>query len=100
MRRITTDELRYVEVNGHYLYYHTGNEVLKKKMTMKDAEKELEQYSFCRCNNCYLENLKYVECVERDDVNVGGVWLKISRPRKKEFLQALANYMGGIREEW
>ena len=39
MRRITTDELRYVEVNGHYLYYHTGNEVLKKKMTMKDAEK-------------------------------------------------------------
>ena len=32
MRRITTDELRYVEVNGHYLYYHTGNEVLKKKM--------------------------------------------------------------------
>lgn len=40
MRRITTDELRYVEVNGHYLYYHTGNEVLKKKMTMKDAEKE------------------------------------------------------------
>ena len=25
MRRITTDELRYVEVNGHYLYYHTGN---------------------------------------------------------------------------
>lgn len=93
MRRITTDELRYVEVNGHYLYYHTGNEVLKKKMTMKDAEKELEQYSFCRCNNCYLVNLKYVECVERDDVNVGGVWLKISRPRKKEFLQALANYM-------
>ena len=67
---------------------------------MKDAEKELEQYSFCRCNNCYLVNLKYVECVERDDVNVGGVWLKISRPRKKEFLQALANYMGGIREEW
>lgn len=100
MRRITTDELLYVEVNGHYLYYHTGNEVLKKKMTMKDAEKELEQYSFCRCNNCYLVNLKYVECVERDDVNVGGVWLKISRPRKKEFLQALANYMGGIREEW
>lgn len=41
-------------------------------------------------------NLKYVNGVEKEDVILQGEHLKISRPRKKEFLQALANYMGGI----
>ena len=96
MQKISTDELCYVEVNGHYLYYHTKDEVFRQKASMKQIEDRLEGLSFKRCNNCYLVNLKYVSCVNRDDIKVGEDWLKISRPRKKEFLQALANYMGGI----
>lgn len=96
MQKISTDELCYVEVNGHYLYYHTKDEVFRQKASMKQIEDRLAGLSFKRCNNCYLVNLKYVSCVNRDDIKVGEDWLKISRPRKKEFLQALANYMGGI----
>lgn len=96
MQRISTDDLYYAEVNGHYLYYHTAGEVFRQKATMKELEDKLEGLSFKRCNNCYLVNLKYVDCVNKDDLKIGGEWLKISRPRKKEFLQALANYMGGI----
>ena len=96
MQRISTDDLYYVEVNGHYLYYHTKDQTIRQKASMKEIEDRLAGLSFKRCNNCYLVNLKYVDCVNKDDLKVGNDWLKISRPRKKEFLQALANYMGGI----
>ncbi len=95
--RFSTNELYYAEVDGHYIYYHTKDGSYKQKQSMKELEDLLAGLSFKRCNNCYLVNLKYVDAVDWDDVKVGGEWLKISRPRKKEFLQALANYMGGIK---
>jgi DNA-binding LytR/AlgR family response regulator len=96
IRRFSTDVLYYAEVDGHYLYYHTKEGVFRQKASLKELEEKLEGLSFKRCNNCYLVNLKHVECVNKDDIKVGGDWLKISRPRKREFLQSLANYMGGI----
>lgn len=96
IQKISTDQLYYVEVNGHYLYYHTVDGVFKQKAAMKELEDKLEGLSFKRCNNCYLVNLKFVDSVNKDDVQIAGEWLKISRPRKREFLQALANYMGGV----
>lgn len=97
LQRVSTDDLYYVEVVKHYLYYHTTEGTFKQKASLKELEDRLDGLSFKRCNNCYLVNLKYVNCVNKEDLQVGGDWLKISRPRKKEFLQALANYMGGIR---
>lgn len=96
MNKLSTDELYYVEVEGHYLTYHTVNGICRQKAPLKELEEKLEGLSFKRCNNCYLVNLKYVDCVSRDELQIRGEWLKISRPRKKEFLQSLANYMGGI----
>lgn len=96
MQKISSDELYYVEVNGHYLYYHTKDQVFRQKASLREIEDRLSGLSFKRCNNCYLVNLKYVNCVNKDDLKVGEDWLKISRPRKKEFLQSLTNYMGGI----
>lgn len=96
IQKISTDQLYYTEVNGHYLYYHTSNGIFKQKASMKELEDKLEGLSFKLCNNCYLINLKYVDSVNKDDVQIAGEWLKISRSRKREFLQALANYMGGI----
>lgn len=96
IQKFSTDQLYYVEVEGHYLYYHTTEGEYRQKASMKELEDKLAGLSFRRCNNCYLVNLKYVDCVNKDDIKIGGQWLKISRPRKKEFLQSLANYMGGI----
>ncbi len=92
---ISSDELYYIEVSGHYIYYHTNNQVYKQKGTLKEIEGKISELPFKRCNNCYLINLKYVSGVDKDDVIVGGDRLKISRPKKREFLQAIAEYMGG-----
>lgn len=96
MQKISTDDLWFAEVSGHYLFFHTKIGVFRQKASLKELEERLEGLSFKRCNNCYLVNLRYVDCVNKDDLSIGGEWLKISRPRKKDFLQALANYMGGI----
>ena len=96
IQRISTEDLLYAEVSGHSLYFHTKSGVYKQKASLSELENRLEGMSFKRCNNCYLVNLRYVSRVKKDDILVGEDWLKISRPRKKEFLQSLANYMGGI----
>ncbi|MCR5101510.1 MAG: LytTR family DNA-binding domain-containing protein [Butyrivibrio sp.] len=92
---LSSDKLYYIEVSGHYLFYHTKNQVYKQKGALKEIESKINDLPFKRCNNCYLINLKYVDGVDKDDVIVGGERLKISRPKKREFLQAIAEYMGG-----
>lgn len=93
---IPSSELYFAEVRGHYLIYHTKNGVIRQKATLRDLEEKLKGLSFKRCNRSYLVNLHHVSAVNKDDVLVGGEWIKISRPQKRSFLQALANYIGGI----
>lgn len=97
MVKIVTSDITYVEVSGHYLYYHTLDTTYKKKAPLREVESKLQGQPFKRCNNCYLINLKYVDSVNKYDVCVNGEWLKISRPRKSDFMEALANYMGGVK---
>ena len=56
----------------------------------------LEKAGFARCNRCYLVNLKYVKTVRDNIICIsGGDELLISRNRKKEFLESLADYLCG-----
>ena len=91
VRKISSRELYYVEVSGHYLYYH----VYKQKSPLRQIEEELTSLSFRKCNNCYLVNLRHVNAVRKEEVQIGTEWLKISRSRKKAFLEELADYMEG-----
>lgn len=96
--RIKSSDLLYAEIQDHYLYYHLATgEKINQKATIKELEEQLKHLPFSRCNNSYLINLKFVESVVKDEVKVGKDWIKISRGRKKIFLQDLANYMGGIK---
>lgn len=94
-KKLFTDQLRYVEVNGHYLSYHTESGVFRQKAALRDLEKKLETLPFRRCNQCYLVNLEYVTAVDRDEICVGKDRLKVSRSKRKAFLDALINYLGG-----
>lgn len=50
---------------------------------------------FSRCNNCYLVNLKHVTKIKDNTVFIGTDQLAISRPKKKNFMNDLTNYIGG-----
>ncbi|MDF2512659.1 MAG: putative two-component system response regulator [Herbinix sp.] len=92
MRRISSDELYYVEVRGHNLTYHLAEEELKVRGTMSNTEKQLSEWEFLRCNSCYLINPRHIEWVRGYTVKVGTDELQVSHPRKKKFLEELSLY--------
>lgn len=92
--RIRYSRLKYVEVSGHKLIFHTIDGDYKAYGTLKKYEELLKEYNFERCNQCYLVNLKYASAVVGYEVEVDGEMLSISRPKRKDFIRALNRYMG------
>ena len=78
------------------LWYHTTKGEFSVRASLASAEKQLAQYHFSRCNQCYLVNLKYVKAVENDFVHVNTDHLEISRRQRAAFLTAVASYIGGV----
>lgn len=95
LRRIPAGSIRYIEVQAHDVYLHTGNEVIKQWGTLSHYEELLQGAHFARCSTSCLVNLKYVRAVQKDRVIVGQDSLTVTRTRRKDFLQALAQYKGG-----
>lgn len=94
--KLKTSDIQYVESSLHFVIYHTENEQIKSRASMKDTEKKLEAMNFARCNNAYLVNLACVKKVTGDEVIMDdGQILSISRSKKKSFMDALAVYYGG-----
>lgn len=92
---IAAEDIAYVEVTNHELCYHLKGRTLTATGSLRELEEKLKNVGFVRCNNCYLVNLKYVEAVETDALTVCGARLKMSRTRRKEFMQAMMQYCGG-----
>lgn len=95
MRKVATDNIYYIEVMAHQLIWHTKEGNFESRGTMKDVEDDLMSFGFYRCHNAYLINLKHVSELQNDDIVVHNDTLKVSRPRKKAFSEALTKYLGG-----
>lgn len=93
VRRVNVKEIYYVESYGHQMVFATKNGNVQCRMTMKKAEEELLQYNFFRCGKSYLVNMKYVEGIREGCCMIHGQRLQISRQKRKEFMEALVNYM-------
>lgn len=93
--RISSGQIYYIEVTGHKLAYHTEKGTFGEKGSLSQLAETLEHYNFARCNACYLVNLRYIFAVDGYFLEMkNGDRLKISQPKKKEFVGKLANYMG------
>jgi DNA-binding LytR/AlgR family response regulator len=93
--RLDSEDVLYLESKKHQIIIHTQKESYTTRDSMKNLEQTLSTFNFVRCNNCYLVNLAYVEGVMQNSVIVAGDELQVSRPRKKLFMDALADYVGG-----
>jgi len=92
-RKLDISRIYYVEVQDHSLCYHTMDGAYETKGAITEVEAVLKDAGFSRCNRCYLVNLDHVSGVRGSDVLVGPETLRISRTRKKEFLDALNDFM-------
>ena len=94
-KKVAVSQIKYVEIFKHEIIYHCEDGNYESYGTLKNVEKSLPEAHFARCNSCYLVNLKYVESIKEYMVDVGGEQLKISQPKKKDFMKALNNYING-----
>lgn len=95
--RLELSHVVYLESIRHTIIIHTLSAKLSMSSTLKELEEQLKDHDFFRSNACYLVNLGHVTAVEEQDcVMSNGERLRISRPRKKAFLAAMAGYLGGM----
>ena len=81
----------------HRLDVHTTSGTYSITSSLKAMEGQLDGHDFFRSNSCYLVNLAHVRGVsDQECLMTGGERLRISRPRKKAFMSALASFAGGI----
>lgn len=98
VRRVPADSVIYVETaTRHELLFHTGGETIRQWGTLSQYEEQLRRVHFARPCSSFLVNLKFVRGVKKDMVILGGTETEIplSRSKRKDFLEALAQYKGG-----
>ena len=96
VHRLDIRQIYYLETNSRMLYYHTSSGVYSVRASLSSAEQALQNYSFARCNQCYLVNLQHVTDLRDECVVVAGTTLEISRRNRKAFQAALVAYIGGM----
>ena len=95
LRRLDTVQIYYLESEGHRVHFYTEDGEFTAPGALKTFEEKLAACPFARCNRGYLVNLAQVRGVQQGVVEVGPYELQVSRPKRKSFLAALADHIGG-----
>ena len=97
VRALRIASIRWLDVNGHYVVYHTTEGDVTEYTTLKQAAAKINRNAFALVNRSCLVNMHYIGAVAKDSVTIGDTRLDISRPQRKAFLAAMSEYMGGSR---
>lgn len=90
-------DILYIEIFGHDVLIHTHNKTCETKGTLGQYEKDLGKYNFERCAKSYLLNLRHVMAYKLNEIVLSnGKVLRVGRPYRKEFSNALSRYLVGI----
>lgn len=92
--RLHPEEIHYVEIVNRRLAIHTQDREFYCTEPMQNLEEKLDSRMFFRCHVAYLVNLEHVRQVMKNSAVVGEKEVMVSKYRKKDFLNALTNYMG------
>lgn len=95
--RLDIGHILYLESQKHNILIHTENESYVSAGPLKRFEELLTPKGFSKCHNSYLLNLKHVTgIVGSNALLTKAIEIPISRTRKKEFLDDLTDYIGGV----
>ena len=93
--KVLLKNISYVETYNRNLLVHTDQQNIVCYWKMKEMENEVLPYGFARNHSSYLVNLFYVGNIEKNEVKLTtGDRLPLSKTKKKEFMEKLAEYWG------
>lgn len=94
--KVNVKDIKYIESQRHHLMVNTTEEVITIRNSMNNMEKQLKNQYFERSNVSFLINLAYVDAINTKSAIIGDEELPISRQKRKSFMEALTDYIGGI----
>lgn len=93
--RLPLTELYSIRVDGHKIIFETEQGAfLKRGSSMKQMEREFLPYGFIRISTERMVNLRCICGIREKEVTVGRITIPISRGKKRELVQALAELFG------
>lgn len=93
--RVALRSISYIETFNRNLLFHTEQENIICYKSMKEMEQELWDKGFVRCHTSYIVNLFYVKGIKKLDIAlITGEIIPLSQPKRKEFMERLADYWG------
>ena len=95
-RWVSTDEIRYVEAFGHNLLYHTTDGEFRTTDTIGAATEPLRPLRLPQCSPLCLAGPRRAPAAAGDALLLGQERISISRRRRKELVDALLRYHGGL----
>ena len=97
--RIDLYNLVYVEVKGHDLLFHLKDRQvpIQIRASLKKIEKQLDNRMFFKCSQGFLVNLEYVDEIRDGTAIVDGVEIPVTRTLRRDFIDALNDYMSEVR---
>lgn len=91
--RVNLRDVQFIEIQDHLLTYYTIDGTYSELGTMSKLEQTLADKGFARCSSSCLVNLKYARSVKGYVLTLeDGTELRISQPRKKEFMRFFEAY--------
>lgn len=88
-------QITYMEsLSKKTILHRKGQPDMYPAETLAALESRLKEEPFFRCHKSFLVNLNHIQNVSAADVTVDGVQVPVSKHRRREFMQALANYRG------
>ena len=90
------EDILYAEVYQHETSFALPDRKVTGTLQLSQAEARLTPHGFFRCHRSYLVNMARIGRIDSDTLTMpNGVAIPVSRHRRKAFLDAFANYMGG-----
>ncbi|HWT76753.1 MAG TPA: LytTR family DNA-binding domain-containing protein [Mobilitalea sp.] len=93
--RVNVRDIYYVESQKHNIVIHTENGIFTMREPLKNMEKRLSGCHFEKCGISYLVSLAQVQSIRGNFAIVGKDEVPISRQKRKTFMTALTDYIGG-----
>lgn len=93
-QKISLNDIYYLESFSHNIKLHTKNDVIIYRDKISNKEKELENLNFIRTHSGFLVNLKYINCIIKNNVVLdNNVCIPISRSRLETVKSRFQNYL-------
>lgn len=88
-RRVTWENILYVEGMQNYLKLHFKDRALTIHQTMISLEEILPKDSFFRIHRSFLVNIAHIESIAGGRLFINGKELPISKPRREELMNTV-----------